>query len=153
MHATVVVQQRITAADRREDIRLLISELKSAWQDTDDGEGCAEEIQPGAKRGRVLGEALDPQTMRDDHCGRGAPEVVLRREIAAERRPDSERIEEPGRDLFAIHVLGLAGAGDIETLLREGGDPLEGTVTALPIEEIGIGELRSVLQVAVEERD
>lgn len=89
-----------------------------------------------------------------DHGDRWPADVVFfRGDVAPESQVHAERAEEAGGDLYAIDMLGLAGAGEIKALVLESREPRERAGTALPVEEVGIGKVGDKLEGSIVEED
>jgi hypothetical protein len=85
---------------------------------------------------RVAAKAPLEKRVAQHHYAIFARLGFLGRERASQQPPDSEQVEEPGRDRSGFHLLGLVAAGKIEAGIAEEGDPVENAVLVAPFDEV-----------------
>ena len=82
--------------------------------------------------------------------------IVVRREIATDRRMKAKRRKEVGRDPIAKDPIGLFHAGDVEQSMSESGDRLTASNLLLETKKIGRSNataLRDIIPIGLPEDD
>ena len=128
--------RRRREADRGPDVHRLVENRKARRHDSDDEIGAAVEHDVAVHDRGIGAEAPAPEPIADrDH--RHARRVLLRREVAAERRPDAEHAEERAGDELHRQLRGVARARERRPERhRDGGEFREGLIQLAPVNEI-----------------
>ncbi|HTX34866.1 MAG TPA: hypothetical protein VME43_07590 [Bryobacteraceae bacterium] len=117
MDGAVINIERVAARNRGVDICRLVAKTKTRPQDADDRMIHTVQADIPAQCREAAREPVLPQTIADDRRGSASDPVLLCRETAPGGQANPQRTEEIGGDFLAIHVLGRAGAGQVEALI------------------------------------
>ena len=110
---------------RREHLHLRVGRAHPRRRDADDLPRHAVQRDRAADEIRAAAEPRLPQLVADDADRRAVRHVLLRREVAAERRTDAERRQERVAHAQAVQLFGIAVAGEREAVERRDADRRE----------------------------
>src|SRR5258708_8943643 len=127
-------------AQRRVHVGYVPVQLEACWCDADNGVALLVENNRCAERLPSIGEVALPETVAQDHHGRGSDAVLFGQEGAALREIYAQNGKQAGRDLAEVDVLRFSRLANRASVVERPGH-LERAAASLTIEKIRVGDI------------